>query len=89
MAGPIMIAKIAGDTASAGISALLGLMALLSVNFGLLNILPIPVLDGGHVLIAIVEGIIQRELPPKVKLGFLQVGLFFFLLLQLCYLLII
>ena len=77
-----MIAKMAGDTASSGgINALLGLMALLSVNFGLLNILPIPLLDGGHVLIAIVEGLIQRELPIKVKLGFLQVGLFFFLML--------
>ena len=82
LVGPIMIAKMAGDTASSGgINALLGLMALLSVNFGLLNILPIPLLDGGHVLIALVEGLIQRELPTKVKLGFLQVGLFFFLLL--------
>jgi len=82
LVGPIMIAKMAGDTASSGgMNALLGLMALLSVNFGLLNILPIPVLDGGHVLIAMVEGLIQRELPTKVKLGFLQVGLFFFLML--------
>ncbi len=82
LAGPIMIAKMAGDTASSGgMNALLGLMALLSVNFGLLNILPLPVLDGGHVLIAIVEGLIQRDLPTKVKLGFLQVGLFFFLFL--------
>ncbi len=82
LVGPIMIAKMAGDTVSTGgMNALLGLMALLSVNFGLLNILPIPVLDGGHVLIAMVEGLIQRELPTKVKLGFLQVGLFFFLML--------
>ena len=82
MAGPIMIAKMAGDTASSGgINALLGLMALLSVNFGLLNILPIPILDGGHVLIALIEGVIRRELPTKVKLSFLNVGLFLFLIL--------
>ena len=82
MAGPIMIAKMPGDTAaSGGINALLGLMALLSVNFGLLNILPIPVLDGGHVLIALIEGVIRRELPTKVKLSFLNVGLFLFLIL--------
>ena len=82
MAGPIMIAKMAGETASSGgINALLGLMAVLSVNFGLLNILPLPVLDGGHVLIALIECVIRRDLPTKIKLGFLHIGLFLFLLL--------
>ena len=76
-----MIAKIAGETAMNGMNALLGLMALLSVNLGLLNILPIPGLDGGHVLIAFIEGVFRRDLPIKVKLGIQQAGLVLILML--------
>ena len=79
MAGPVMIAKIAGETASVGFAALLGLMAFLSVNLGLVNILPIPGLDGGHVIIALVEGLIGKELSLKVKMGIQQVGILFIL----------
>jgi regulator of sigma E protease len=79
MAGPVMIAKIAGETAGIGFAALLGLMAFLSVNLGLVNILPIPGLDGGHVIIALVEGLIGRELSFKVKMGIQQVGILFLL----------
>ena len=79
MAGPVMIAKIAGETAGIGFSAVLGLMAFLSVNLGLVNILPIPGLDGGHVIIALVEGLIGRELSLKVKMGIQQVGILFLL----------
>jgi regulator of sigma E protease len=74
-----MIAKIAGETAGIGFSALLGLMAFLSVNLGLVNILPIPGLDGGHVIIALVEGLIGRDLSLKVKMGIQQVGILFLL----------
>ena len=81
MAGPIMIAKIAGETASAGLYALLSLMAFISINLGFINILPIPGLDGGHVLIALIEGIIRRDLPLKVKMGIQQVGLLLLLML--------
>ena len=81
LAGPIMIAKIAGETASAGMNALLGLMAIISVNLGLINILPIPGLDGGHVLIALIEGAMRRDLPIKVKLGIQQAGLLLILIL--------
>ena len=81
MAGPIMIAKIAGETASLGFNALLGLMAFISINLGFINILPIPGLDGGHVVIALVEGIIRKDLPLKVKMGIQQAGLFLLLLL--------
>ena len=82
LAGPIMIAKMAGETASSGgILALLGLMAFISVNLGLINILPIPGLDGGHVLIALIEGAIRRELQIKVKLGIQQAGLLLILIL--------
>jgi len=79
MAGPVMIAKIAGETAGIGFTALLGLMAFLSVNLGLVNILPIPGLDGGHVVIALVEGLIGQELSLKVKMGIQQVGILFLL----------
>lgn len=79
MAGPVMIAKIAGETAGIGFSALLGLMAFLSVNLGLVNILPIPGLDGGHVIIALIEGLIGRELSLQVKMGIQQVGILFLL----------
>jgi regulator of sigma E protease len=81
LAGPITIAKIAGETASAGINALLGLMAFISINLGFINILPIPGLDGGHVLIALIEGVIRRDLPIKVKMGVQQVGLLILLML--------
>ena len=81
LAGPITIAKIAGETASSGINALLGLMAFISINLGFINILPIPGLDGGHVLIALIEGIIRRDLPIKVKMGVQQMGLLILLLL--------
>ncbi len=76
MAGPVGIAQIAGKFYSGGgFSALLLLMGILSVNLGLLNILPIPGLDGGHVIIALVEGLIGRELSLKVKMGIQQVGI--------------
>ncbi|MBC8312273.1 MAG: RIP metalloprotease RseP [Candidatus Marinimicrobia bacterium] len=79
MGGPVMIAKIAGETAGVGLVAMLGLMAFLSVNLGLMNILPIPGLDGGHVIIALVEGLLGRELSLKVKMGIQQVGILFLL----------
>ena len=76
MAGPVGIAQIAGKFYSGGgFAALLLLMAILSVNLGLLNILPIPGLDGGHVIIALVEGLIGRELSLKVKMGIQQMGI--------------
>ncbi len=81
LAGPIMIAKIAGETAAEGLDALLGLMAFISVNLAFINILPIPGLDGGHVLIALIEGIIRRDIPLKVKMGIQQAGLLILLML--------
>ena len=82
MGGPVMIASIAGKVASSGgIIALINLMAIISVNLGLLNILPIPGLDGGHVLIALIEGGIRRELPLKIKLAIQQAGMLLLLIL--------
>ena len=58
---------------------LLGLMAVISLNLGLLNLLPIPMLDGGHVLLLAIEGILRRDLSVAVKERFVQVGLVFLL----------
>lgn len=81
LGGPIMIAQLAGETAKAGWAALLTFMALISCNLAFINILPIPGLDGGHLLILIIEGIIRRKLSIKVRMVIQQVGMAFLLLL--------
>jgi regulator of sigma E protease len=65
--GPVAIAQMSGDTAAAGWIPLLSFMAMLSLNLGLLNLLPIPVLDGGHIFIMAVEGLVRRDLSMKMK----------------------
>src|SRR5262249_1775471 len=55
--GPVAIAQLSGESAEAGLLALLGLMSMISLNLGILNLMPIPVLDGGHILILALEGI--------------------------------
>ena len=68
LSGPVGIVKVAGDTASSGgLLALIYLMALISINLGIINILPFPVVDGGHVMIALIEGLIRREIPMNIK----------------------
>ena len=75
LAGPVGIAKMAGESAREGWSTLISFMALLSLNLAILNLLPIPVLDGGHLLFLTIEGVIRREIPLKVKLVIQQVGM--------------
>ena len=65
--GPVAIAQMSGDYAAAGWIALLTFMAMLSLNLGLINLLPIPVLDGGHIFIMAVEGLVRRDLSMKMK----------------------
>ncbi|MGH9562070.1 MAG: site-2 protease family protein, partial [Terracidiphilus sp.] len=77
--GVVGIARVSGQAAQRGIVTLLGLMAVISLNLGLLNLFPIPVLDGGHVLLLTVEGILRRDLSVSVKERFVQVGLVFLL----------
>jgi regulator of sigma E protease len=77
--GPIRIAQMATQSAELGVLTYLGFMALLSVSLAILNILPFPALDGGHILIILIEVVARRELPVRVKLGIQKVG--FFLLL--------
>lgn len=67
LGGMISIAKVSGDALSAGAYAFFYLMAFISVSLGLFNLFPIPVLDGGYLFIYIIEGIIRREIPEKLK----------------------
>ncbi|OGU16873.1 MAG: RIP metalloprotease RseP [Geobacteraceae bacterium GWC2_53_11] len=73
--GPIMIAKMAGEMADAGSSSFLAFMALLSINLGVLNLLPVPVLDGGHLLFYFMELIFRRPVPQKVREYAQQIGM--------------
>jgi|AntAceMinimDraft_10_1070366.scaffolds.fasta_scaffold13665_4 regulator of sigma E protease len=77
--GLIMIGKLAGESAKSGMMSLFSLIAILSVNLAFINILPIPALDGGHIIIAIIEGIIGKELNIKVKMAIQQIGTFLLL----------
>jgi regulator of sigma E protease len=65
--GPVGIAQLSGDSARAGWVVLFGMMAMISLNLGLLNLMPIPVLDGGHILIMGLETIARRDFSIQVK----------------------
>jgi regulator of sigma E protease len=65
--GPLAIAQLSGESASQGWVPLFGLMASISLNLGLLNLLPIPVLDGGHIFIMALEGLARRDFSLRVK----------------------
>ena len=77
LGGPILIAQEIGHASESGLHRLFLIMALLSVNLGLLNLLPIPILDGGHLLFLIVEMIARRPLPEKVRVATGYAGLAF------------
>lgn len=79
--GPIMIAKMAGDQAKAGIGHLISFIALISINLAIINLLPIPILDGGHLLFFIIEAIKKRPVSVKVREVAQQIGLFILILL--------
>ena len=83
LAGPVRIAQMAGDSAKSGFLSLMGFAAFLSLNLGLLNILPLPVLDGGHLVMLGIEGTIRRPLSVKFKLIVQQVGMALLLALML------
>ena len=80
--GPIMIAQLAGQTAEAGWIPFLTFMALISVNLAFINILPIPGLDGGHIMIHLIEGILRRPLSMKARIMIQQIGMIFLLMLM-------
>ena len=76
LSGPITIAKVATATAERGWASYLEFIALLSVSLGVLNLLPIPVLDGGHILYYTVEWIAGRPVPERLQIIGYQIGLF-------------
>lgn len=75
LSGPITIAKVAGHSAEIGWQATLGFMALLSVSLGVLNLLPIPVLDGGHLVYYAIEGVMGRPVSEQIQQVGLKVGI--------------
>jgi regulator of sigma E protease len=81
LAGPIGIAQASGEAYRAGFPELLMLVSFISLQLGIFNLLPIPVMDGGVILLLLVEGLIRHDLSVKVKERFLQVGFLFLLLL--------
>jgi regulator of sigma E protease len=75
LSGPITIAKVAGDSARSGWGDFLRVLALLSISLGVLNLLPIPILDGGHVMFCLAEIVIRRPVPDRVQAWGMQLGL--------------
>ena len=76
ISGPITIAQLANATAQSGLESFIGFIALLSISLGVLNLLPIPVLDGGHLLYYLVELVMGRPIPERVQVWGLQLGMF-------------
>ncbi|MGH9381973.1 MAG: RIP metalloprotease RseP [Thermoanaerobaculia bacterium] len=74
LSGPIGIAAISGEAARAGVRNLVYVMALLSISIGLLNLFPIPILDGGQIALLLVEGTLRRDLSLRVKERVQQLG---------------
>jgi regulator of sigma E protease len=80
--GPVAIAQLSGDYAALGWLALFSFMASLSLNLGLLNLLPIPILDGGHIFIMAVESVARRDFSLKVKERMMMAGFVALMLLM-------
>ncbi|MFC2970867.1 sigma E protease regulator RseP [Azotobacter bryophylli] len=75
LSGPITIAKVAGASAQSGVGDFLNFLAYLSISLGVLNLLPIPVLDGGHLLYYVVEAVRGRPLSERVQAWGMQIGI--------------
>ena len=82
LGGPIRIAKISGQVAEFGILPFVSLMAYISISLGLINLFPIPMLDGGHLMFYSIEKILGRPLSQKVQEGFFRIGMFLLLSLM-------
>ena len=82
LGGPIRIAKITGQVAEHGVVPFLNIVAYISISLGLINLFPIPMLDGGHLMFYFFEKILGRPLKQKTQEGFFRIGLFmlFFLM---------
>jgi regulator of sigma E protease len=80
-AGPLEIAKQSGEAARRGFKDLLHLMAFISISIAIMNLMPIPILDGGQIFVLLVEGVIRRDLSLRLKEIISQVGFVMILLL--------
>ncbi|HKY20978.1 MAG TPA: RIP metalloprotease RseP [Vicinamibacterales bacterium] len=80
--GPLAIAQLSGESAQQGLVSLFALMAMISLNLGILNLLPIPVLDGGHIFIMALEGLARRDFSMRVKEKMLLAGFAMLLMLM-------
>jgi regulator of sigma E protease len=80
--GPVGIAQLSGESAQEGWISLFALMASISLNLGLLNLLPVPVLDGGHILLLLLEGIARRDFSLRIKERMLFAGFVLLMLLM-------
>lgn len=76
LSGPITIAQVANATAQSGLESFIGFIALLSISLGVLNLLPIPILDGGHLLYYLVELVTRKPVPERVQVWGMQIGMF-------------
>ncbi len=76
LGGPIRIAKITGQVSEYGIIPFFSIMAYISISLGLINLFPIPMLDGGHLMFYLIEKILGRPLSQKTQEGFFRIGLF-------------
>jgi len=81
LSGPIGIAQISGEAYRAGIPDLLMLVSFISLQLGIFNLLPIPILDGGMILLLLIEGLMRRDLSLQVKERVVQAGMVILLLL--------
>jgi regulator of sigma E protease len=82
LGGPIRIAKISGQVAEFGILAFISMMAYISISLGLINLFPIPMLDGGHLMFYAFEKVLGRPLSQKTQEGFFRIGMFLLLSLM-------
>lgn len=80
--GPVAIAQLSGGAAQVGWVALFSLMAMISLNLGILNLMPIPVLDGGHIMILALEGVTRRDFSVRLKEKMLFAGFLVLMLLM-------
>jgi len=79
--GPLEIARISGETMRMGFLALVSWIALFSLQLGIINLVPIPVLDGGQLFVLILEGIFRRDFSPKLRKVWMQIGFVIFIFL--------
>lgn len=82
VAGPVGIVGIVGSASAQGIGYLLSIMAVISINLALINMIPIPALDGGRLLFVIIEGIIRRQINPSIAGSINAIGFIFLILLM-------